>query len=200
MKVYIAGPMRGLPGWNFPAFDAAETRWRSAGHQPFSPAQIDRVLQYGPEDGESIAHLRHVIQLDLACVLNSDAIALLPGWQRSRGATAELSLALFLGLGVYDAVTLQPIHVTPTPWAEIAVTVKPLNEWPYQDWDPVWEQLQKRAEERQLITARLQTLPVSISCSQCHGVGKLPDYYGNLVNVCGICSGVGSTLKHTTQE
>lgn len=116
MKIYLAGPMRGLPDWNFAAFDAAEKRWRAAGHQPFSPAQVDRVLQYGPAQGEDQSHLRHVMQMDLACLFAADAIALLLGWERSTGATVELALAQFLGLPVYDALTMERINPRGRPW------------------------------------------------------------------------------------
>lgn len=150
MKVYIAGPMRGLPDWNFPAFDAAETRWRAAGHQPFSPAQIDRVLQYGPADGsgnggEGRAHLRHMIRLDIECILCADAVALLPGWERSRGAAVELALAQFLGLKVYDAVTMNEIRPRTRPWSCVEILLRPGDECTPGDWDECWRLLQERA-------------------------------------------------------
>jgi len=117
MRVYIAGPMRGLPGWNFPAFDAAEERWRASGHTAFSPAQVDRALKYGPEQGESPDHLRHVINVDITCIMAADALALLPGWENSRGATVELALAQFLGLPIYCAVRMELLDVCPVPWS-----------------------------------------------------------------------------------
>lgn len=127
MKIYLAGPMRGLPDWNFPAFDAAEARWRAAGHQPFSPAQIDRIMRYGPEEGEDPAHLRHMIQLDIACIMCADAIALLPDWEQSRGAAVELALAQFLGLKVYDAVTMAEIRPRLRPWSVVDILLTPEN-------------------------------------------------------------------------
>jgi hypothetical protein len=105
--------MRGVPKWNFPAFDAAEAMWREAGHQPFSPAQINRALKYSPEDGTS---LRHVIHMDMACILSADAIAMLPGWEQSSGSTIELALAQFLGLPVYDALSMERIFPKEKPW------------------------------------------------------------------------------------
>lgn len=122
MKIYLAGPMRGLPEWNFPAFDAAEKRWRDAGHTPFNPAATTRAI-YGRSDpweaGADVAHLRHVIDVDLACVKAADAIALLPGWESSAGATVELSLAQFLGMEVYNALTLEPASPLRTPWDKV---------------------------------------------------------------------------------
>ena len=111
--------MRGLPDWNFAAFDAAEERWRKAGHWLFSPAQTCRALGYDYDvratevDG---AHLRHVIATDFACIMTADALALLPGWESSTGATVELALAQFLLLPIYDAVTMEMIHPSMKPW------------------------------------------------------------------------------------
>lgn len=113
-KIYIAGPMRGLPGWNFAAFDAAERRLRDAGHLPLSPAATTRAIygvNYMSGDPEADdRHLRHVMSIDLANVFAADAVAVLPGWERSRGARVELALAAFLGLEVIDAETLEPFH------------------------------------------------------------------------------------------
>ena len=39
--IYIAGPMRGYPEFNFPAFYAAEERLRARGHAVFNPARRD---------------------------------------------------------------------------------------------------------------------------------------------------------------
>jgi len=115
--------MRGLADWNLPAFDAAERAWRTAGHHPFSPAALVRALGYEvghacqPREGKSaIDHLRHVMLSDIACIYASEAIALLPGWETSKGATVELALAQFLGLPVYDACTHQILLPLPTPW------------------------------------------------------------------------------------
>ena len=115
MRIYIAGPMRGIPESNFPAFDEAESRWRAAGHTPFSPAQVDRALKYDPKYDETPTMLRHVIQMDIACIMAADALALLPGWEKSRGSTVELSLAQFLGLPIYDAMSMTQIYPKVVP-------------------------------------------------------------------------------------
>jgi hypothetical protein len=118
MKVYLAGQMRGLPGWGFAAFDSARKAWTAAGHTVFCPAALARALPWGQHEGTETPrdHLLHVAQLDLACLYAADAIALLPGWEQSRGATMELAVAQFLGLPVYDALTMVRIVPAYTPW------------------------------------------------------------------------------------
>lgn len=124
-RVYIAGKMRGCPDWNRAAFDAAETRWRAAGWIVFSPAHALRVLDHDPGADPASGryreqdrrHLNQAMQIDLACLYAADAVALLPGWETSYGVTVELALAQFLGLDVYDAVTMDRLRPPATPWA-----------------------------------------------------------------------------------
>ena len=111
MKVYLAGPMRNVPYFNFPAFFAAEAKLKKKGHKVFNPARRD-VQKYGKEvaaPSGSIKEaasqvgfsLREALAMDTTWIcINADAIALLPGWEKSKGANAELALAKALGLKV----------------------------------------------------------------------------------------------------
>jgi len=111
MKVYIAGPMRGIPNFNFPAFNIAASNLRWAGYTVFSPAERDNQHHgtdisagntTGDEDLAAKQHgfnLREALAADLEWICReADAIALLPGWEKSKGATAERAVALALGL------------------------------------------------------------------------------------------------------
>jgi hypothetical protein len=109
MRVYIAGPMRGHVDENRAAFDDAERRWREDGHEVYSPAAIDRAT------GSSC--LRHIIGMDLICVERAEAIALLPGWEGSLGATLELAYAQFLEHKVYCAISKELINPRRCPWS-----------------------------------------------------------------------------------
>jgi hypothetical protein len=108
MRIYLAGPMRGYPNFNFPAFDFAAEKLRAEGHEVFSPAERDREA-YGPEvennptGDESKAPpgctINDCLLADTAWICqHAQAIALLPGWEKSTGANAELALAKALGL------------------------------------------------------------------------------------------------------
>lgn len=111
MKVYLAGPMTGIPHFNYPAFHAAAALLRDEGHEVFNPAEHDTEM-FGKDisnpDGCAVRAAqehgfdrRAALKADLSWICdNADAIALLPGWERSSGATAEHALAVALGLGV----------------------------------------------------------------------------------------------------
>ena len=117
-SVYIAGPMRGIPDFYFHAFDAAATRLRDLGYDVCNPADRDRQ-QHGVEvnasptgDLEDIKHtgfsLRDALGYDVAWIAkHADAVAVLPGWEKSQGARAEVALAHALGIPVHpvEAVT-----------------------------------------------------------------------------------------------
>lgn len=111
MKLYLAGPMRGIPNFNFPAFDYAAEKLREAGFEVFSPAERDRAT-YGAEIEHNPTGDEQKVT-NPACTINdcmsadcewicrhAHGIALLPGWEKSTGANAELALARALGLTV----------------------------------------------------------------------------------------------------
>jgi hypothetical protein len=108
---YIAGPMRGLPLYNFPAFDAAASRYRGAGWEVINPAEMDRSRGFSEHnDKPSPEFLKQAIMDDLLAISECDALALLPGWRESLGAQAEVALARFLGLPLLCAETFAVIE------------------------------------------------------------------------------------------
>lgn len=93
MRVYLSGPMRGLPEANFPEFRKNAELLREAGHDVLDPSMsfTDRKLSR-PE------YLRHDIQLIL-CV---DAVVVLDDWDLSPGARFEVAEAWQIGIPVYE--------------------------------------------------------------------------------------------------
>lgn len=93
-KVYVSGPMRSIADLNYPAFDEATARLRELGHEVFNPAERDQE-----QDGDF--DLRKALAEDLDWIARrADAVAVLPGWEKSLGAQAEVALARALALPV----------------------------------------------------------------------------------------------------
>jgi Domain of unknown function (DUF4406) len=107
-RIYLAGPMQGIPEFNFPRFNAVAAMLRLTGHTVFNPAEkdIERLghdLSKGNNSG-SLAEankqgfsLRQALAEDTNFIcLEANAIVMLPGWEKSNGAQAEHRLAVAL--------------------------------------------------------------------------------------------------------
>lgn len=90
-KIYIAGPMTGIPDLNFPAFHAAAKKLRAEGHEVVNPAEINADPSAGWLD---------CMRADIRELVGCTAIYLLPGWHKSRGATLEHHIAERLGFEI----------------------------------------------------------------------------------------------------
>lgn len=103
-RIYIAGPMQGKPLYNFPLFDEAEKRLTEFGYDVVSPADLDRQAGFDPAKGDVVTpeFLEQARKRDLEALLTCDGIAMLPGWEDSKGARAEHAVALWAGLSVYQ--------------------------------------------------------------------------------------------------
>lgn len=97
-RVYIAGPMTGLPGFNYPAFHRAADALRAKGYHVENPA--DNPV---PACGTWKGYMRMAITQLVTC----DTVVLLPGWSESKGAKVEHQLALDLGLDVLNPWILE---------------------------------------------------------------------------------------------
>ncbi|WP_263147768.1 DUF4406 domain-containing protein [Pseudomonas sp. RIT-PI-AD] len=97
-RLYLAGPMTGLPEFNYPAFHAEAARLRALGYDVENPAENP-----APPCGSWLGYMRLGLRQLLAC----DGVALLPGWRDSRGAWVECMVAHSLGLPVTMAADLQ---------------------------------------------------------------------------------------------
>lgn len=103
-KLYIAGPMSGIPEFNFPAFYEAEEFWTECGYEVFNPAKKEEEQKIKDNDPASFATgtpgkgtpFRELYKWDLDRVLESTAIYMLKGWQYSPGACGEHAVAVAL--------------------------------------------------------------------------------------------------------
>lgn len=95
MKVYIAGPMTGYQEFNFPQFFQAERELIALGHEPLNPAWNNgKDLESAIEDAEYngrgwVEYMRR----DLNYLAQADAVCVLEGWKKSKGAQLEVHIA-----------------------------------------------------------------------------------------------------------
>jgi hypothetical protein len=106
--LYVAGPMRGIAWFNYPMFDRIAKQLRDQGLCVINPADEDRKHDgFDPFENPSHAvpenctfprtmDFNKTVRRCLEAVLRCDEIVLLPGWERSSGAVAELTLAMWL--------------------------------------------------------------------------------------------------------
>lgn len=117
--------MTGMKDHNFPAFEAAAKRLRDNGHFVINPAELSKpfgkpetiaasfkayyagAAQSAPDGWSVIA--QSVMDADLAAIRTCDAIYLLRGWERSRGAKKELAEAIACELTIMldEALSLE---------------------------------------------------------------------------------------------
>lgn len=93
---YLAGPMSGIPDYNYPAFEKAAADLRGRGFVIKSPHEIDHGESEETPRGSKpwTEYMIAAIQLLLTC----DAVVLLEGWANSQGALEEFRLAKRLGM------------------------------------------------------------------------------------------------------
>lgn len=96
-RIYLSGPMSGLPELNFPAFHAMAARLRAAGHEVVNPAELNP---------DPAADWNQCMRRDIAALCTCTTLALMPGWETSQGAQLELHIAHRIGLGIVMAEAL----------------------------------------------------------------------------------------------
>ena len=108
-RAYVAGPMQGIPEFNFPTFNAVAHSMRRAGLEVFNPAERDIERHGGVDISKGNAtgslaaaktehkfDLRQALKEDTAFICDCDMVLMLPGWEKSNGAQAEHRLAVAL--------------------------------------------------------------------------------------------------------
>jgi hypothetical protein len=122
--VYIAGPIESVGGnMNEPLFDYVAKQLRAEGCTVINPWDMTRELvgsmatiqAMNKEERKALRII--ILAREFKYIIdNADTIriALLPGWQRSSGATAERAIALAMGIPVHelpDSVSLMQENV-----------------------------------------------------------------------------------------
>lgn len=100
MKLYVSGPMSGLPDWNFPAFNAASEKVRALGYEAINPVDIN------PDPGTP---WEMCLRADIKALCDCDGIVMIDGWEKSKGAHLELNVAHRLGMKIFNINSLPPL-------------------------------------------------------------------------------------------
>lgn len=116
MHVYLAGPMSGIEKFNYPAFDSAASVLRDLGYEVTNPVELDHETgvsgvishSYGIIDDTGWAQC---LSRDLSAMLASDVdgVVVLPGWERSKGASLEVHVARALGKQILSYPDMRPV-------------------------------------------------------------------------------------------
>lgn len=94
-RVYISGPMTGIPEFNFPAFFNKEKELKKSGWKVINPARIGKriILKRNVE-------YQDYIKADLKGLFKCSTIYMMKGWQNSKGANLEKHVAEILLLKI----------------------------------------------------------------------------------------------------
>jgi len=96
--------MRGIEDYNFPAFCQAEANLRSNGFEVLNPAQHDIDAGFDtstPPEELTKQQMEEYMKRDMEMIMDSNGVCVLPGFEKSKGALAEIAVARFLGKPVY---------------------------------------------------------------------------------------------------
>lgn len=98
-KLYLCGPVSGRPDCNKAAFDDAAYNLRQQGFDVVNPLELG-----GDEVDPTFEQWASYLKRDLPIMMNCDAVAVLDGWQDSKGAKLEIHVAMELGIPIkcYD--------------------------------------------------------------------------------------------------
>ena len=107
IRVYISGPITGIPNLNRDAFDHEERLLREAGYEVFNPHIITPPSEEQLEDfGRPENVWRYYMRICVGQIPLCDSMRMLPHWQNSKGAVWEHRIASMLGLEItYCPVT-----------------------------------------------------------------------------------------------
>lgn len=94
---YIAGPMTGLPDFNYPLFEKVAQRLRDQGFEVRSPHEHFKDIEHTPGEHPWYYYMTLGIKLLVECT----DIVMLENWWNSRGARFERHIAQELDMQIW---------------------------------------------------------------------------------------------------
>jgi uncharacterized protein DUF4406 len=107
LKIYISGPMTGVINKNNDSFNRAAFLLRRKGYPVVNPSELDM--------DQPKSTWAECLRRDIRELMDCDAVATLPSWQKSKGAGLEVYIAKALGCEVhtvkYYLKGAKPCHI-----------------------------------------------------------------------------------------
>lgn len=105
LKIYVSGPITGIPEANRQEFEDAAKMVQAAGAWPLIPHDIDpdhlgRCIPDGKREASGHTYPCH-LRADVLVMLTCDAVLMLPGWEQSHGARQEHNIAAVCGVPIH---------------------------------------------------------------------------------------------------
>lgn len=105
---YLAGPMTGQPGFNYPLFDKTANLLREKGHIIINPTDLDAPDEYERFRASADGNMRtlpkgmptyeELIARNVPVIMKADGMCLLKGYPESKGTMLELMVAWHVGI------------------------------------------------------------------------------------------------------
>lgn len=105
LKIYVSGPISGIPEANRNEFEDAASLVREAGADALIPHHISPghsgvCVPDGRYERSGHTYACHM-RADVLAMLGCDGVVMLPGWEQSHGARLEHQVAAVCGLPVH---------------------------------------------------------------------------------------------------
>lgn len=99
-KIYISGPISGMPAGNIQAFMDAEKKIKDFGDVPVNPILIGIEAESHPgfDDMNQSDQWEIYMRYDIRELMLCDCAVFLPGWKASHGAMVEYALCQEVGI------------------------------------------------------------------------------------------------------
>lgn len=115
-KVYISGPMTGIVNLNIEEFKKYEDKFKNLNfevvnpHNLFNKEEVDEMdLKLENKEISFEEYHGFFMRRDIKEMMNCDFIAVLKGYEKSKGANIEVYLARNINMPIVDAITLKEL-------------------------------------------------------------------------------------------
>ena len=112
-KVYLSGPMTGKINLNFEEFDKYEKKFKNLNfevvntHNLFTKEETDEIYRKFENKEITFEELHgYFMRKDIKEMMDCDFVAVLDGWEQSKGANIEVYIARNISMPIVSAVTL----------------------------------------------------------------------------------------------